>query len=155
MMQEFGPLYLNRCHTEAEKERAIELMKKGSFPGCFSSWDCNWKNCPVRLAGQHRGYKQGGAKTLVLEAICDAELWMWYVFFGDCWRQIRRCKTLQITQNVGNEVLTSQALASTASSVVAHCFPLGIVIEERWKRNRLVEIQKPAPNGLETGGRSF
>ena len=59
-------------------------MKRRGFPGCFASWDCKhyfWKNCPVRLAGSHKGKEKG--KTLVMEAICDPELYMWYIHFGE------------------------------------------------------------------------
>jgi hypothetical protein len=50
----------------------------------FASWDCkhfSWKNCPVTLAGQHKGKESD--KTLILEAIADADLYIWYHFFGE------------------------------------------------------------------------
>jgi hypothetical protein len=50
----------------------------------FASWDCkhfSWKNCPVALAGQHKG--KGSDKTLILEAIADPDLYIWYYFFGE------------------------------------------------------------------------
>jgi hypothetical protein len=50
----------------------------------FASWDCKhfpWKNCPVALAGQHKGKESD--KTLILEAIADADLYIWYHFFGE------------------------------------------------------------------------
>jgi hypothetical protein len=50
----------------------------------FASWDCkhfSWKNCPVSLAGQHKG--KGSDKTLILEAIADPDLYIWYHFFGE------------------------------------------------------------------------
>jgi Plant transposon protein len=50
----------------------------------FASWDCKhfaWKNCPVSLAGQYKGKE--GAKTLILEAICDPDLYIWHSYFGD------------------------------------------------------------------------
>jgi hypothetical protein len=86
VVQEFGAEYLNRCPTHADKMRALEKMAARGFPGCFSSWDCkhfNWKNCPVRLAGQAQGHSKGGEKTLILEAICDPDLYLWYIFFGE------------------------------------------------------------------------
>jgi hypothetical protein len=52
----------------------------------LSSWDCkhfNWKNCPVRLAGQHKGRSEGGKKTLILETIADPDLYLWSIFFGE------------------------------------------------------------------------
>ena len=61
-------------------------MTRKGFPGCISSWDCkhfNWKNCPLRLAGQFSGHGQGGATTLILESISDHRRYIWYANFGD------------------------------------------------------------------------
>ena len=74
--------YMNRCPTQEEKERAVEIMKQRGFPGCFGSWDCKhyfWSNCPVALAGQYKGK---GGKTLVMEALVDPDLYIWYYNFG-------------------------------------------------------------------------
>ena len=49
-------------------------MQRKGFPGCIASWDCkhfDWKNCPLRLAGQFQGHGQGGTTTLILESIAD------------------------------------------------------------------------------------
>ena len=84
IVNEFGAQYLNRCPTEKEKRCVYEAMQKRGFPGAFASWDCkhfNWKNCPVCLAGQYKGKE--GSKTLILESICDPDLYLWYVFFGE------------------------------------------------------------------------
>ena len=59
-------------------------MEEKGFPGCLASWDCkhfNWKNCPVRLSGQHSGHGEGN--TLILEAISDHRKYIWYSNFGD------------------------------------------------------------------------
>ena len=75
--------YLNKCPTATDKTRILELMERRGFPGCFASWDCKhyfWENCPVALAGQYKG-KEGG-KTMVMEAICDPFLYIWYFNFG-------------------------------------------------------------------------
>ena len=58
IVEEFGEQYINRCPTEAEKERCTSMMCSRGFPGCFASWDCKhfrWATCPTRLAGQHLG----------------------------------------------------------------------------------------------------
>ena len=71
--------YLNKCPTAADKTRVPELMERRRFPGCFASWNCKhyfWENFPVALAGQYKG-KEGG-KTMVIEAICDPFLYIWY-----------------------------------------------------------------------------
>ena len=81
-----GERYLNRCPTMAERmEIATQNAAKG-FPGCIGSWDCKhfpWKNCPVRLAGQHKGHAEGGKKTLILESVADHRRYIWYMNFGD------------------------------------------------------------------------
>jgi hypothetical protein len=84
MKSEFGHLYLNRCPSPAEIERSTTINAGRGFPGMFASWDCKhfaWKNCPVALAGQHKGKES--EKTLVLEAIADPDLYIWYYFFGE------------------------------------------------------------------------
>lgn len=79
----FAGEYLNRCPTANEVKRAMNINKKRGFPGLFASWDCKhfrWNLCPNALAGQHHGKETGN--TLVLEAICDPDLYIWYSFFG-------------------------------------------------------------------------
>ena len=86
IVEKFGQQYLNSCPTVAEKQRTVDLFARRWFPGCFGSWDCKhftWKNCPVRLAGQHKGHSKGGEKSLIREAVCDSEIYFWYVFFGE------------------------------------------------------------------------
>ena len=77
VVSRFSADYLNRCPTEAEKEKSVKTMKRRGFPGCFGSWDCKhylWRNCPARLAGQHKGKASGN--TLIMEAICDPWLYI-------------------------------------------------------------------------------
>ena len=84
IVDKFGAEYLNRCPTDAEKEEVLSLMKCRGFPSCFALWDCkhfNWEKCPIQLAGQHKGGKVG--KALILEAISDPFLYIWYSFFGE------------------------------------------------------------------------
>jgi hypothetical protein len=84
IIDEFGSQYLNRCPTAEEKESITTLMASRGFPGCFASWDVKkhiWKNCPMRLAGQH--IDRHGNKSLTLEAIADPHLYFWYIFFGE------------------------------------------------------------------------
>jgi hypothetical protein len=80
---EFGAQYLHRCPTENEVKRCLAINHARGFPGAFASWDCkhfSWKRCPNKLAGQHKG--RGETNTLILEAICDGDLYIWYSFFG-------------------------------------------------------------------------
>ena len=84
MVAEFGGQYLNRCPTDAERQSISRVMATKGFPGCLASWDCkhfNWKNCPLRLAGQYSGKE--GKNTLILEAIADHRRYIWYANFGD------------------------------------------------------------------------
>lgn len=86
IVEEFGPQYLNGTPTEQERKAIHKEMEKRGFPGCLASWDCKhfvWKNCPMRLAGQHQGHHEGGKKTLAMEAICDHRKHSWQVNFGD------------------------------------------------------------------------
>ena len=86
MVDEFGPQYLNRPPTEVERAAIGEVMASKGFPGALASWDCkhfDWKNCPMRLSGQHKGHKDGGKITLILEAISDHGRYIWYANFGD------------------------------------------------------------------------
>jgi hypothetical protein len=86
MVHEFGEHYLCRTPTDEERERVLKIFRERGFPGGFSSWDTKhfqWKNCPVRLAGQHKGHAEGGKKTLILETIADPDLYLWSIFFGE------------------------------------------------------------------------
>jgi hypothetical protein len=86
VVQEFGGQYLNRPPNDMEKARILRGNERRGFPGSFASWDCKhfvWKNCPIRLAGQHKGHHAGGKKTLILEAIADFDTYLWYTFFGE------------------------------------------------------------------------
>jgi hypothetical protein len=84
MKVEFGHQFLNHSPSPAETQRATTINAGRGFPGMFASWDCkhfSWKNCPVSLAGQHKGKESD--KTLVLEAIADPDLYIWFHFFGE------------------------------------------------------------------------
>ena len=86
IIQEYGDQYLNRSPTAEERAAISNVMTMKGFPGCIGSWDCKhfvWKNCPVRLQGQHQGHAEGGRKTLILEAIADHRRYFWQVNFGD------------------------------------------------------------------------
>ena len=74
--------YLNKCPSELTKEKILHLMAKRGFPGCFDSWDYKhyfWENCPVALAGQHKGEERG--KRIVMEAMCNPFLYIRYFDF--------------------------------------------------------------------------
>jgi Plant transposon protein len=86
VVERFGQQYLNRPPTLEERKVISARMSRVGFPGCLGSWDCkhfNWKNCPMRLAGQHKGHAEGGKTTLILEAFADYRRYFWYVNFDD------------------------------------------------------------------------
>jgi len=56
---------------------------KHGVPGMFGSLDCMhtvWKNCPMAWHGSYQGKEK--VPTLVLEAVCDYNLWFWHAFYG-------------------------------------------------------------------------
>ena len=76
VVEKFGG-QMNKCPSAMHKVKVLELMGRRGFPGCFGSWDCKhyfWENCPVALAGQHKG--NGKGKTIVMEAMCDPFLYI-------------------------------------------------------------------------------
>jgi Plant transposon protein len=86
LIKQFGGQYLNRVPTLEEKKVISSVMESRGFPGCIGSWDCKhfqWKNCPLRLAGQYQGHALGGKKTIILEAIADHRRYIWQANFGD------------------------------------------------------------------------
>lgn len=83
VVEVFGDEYL-RAPTEVDLRRILGINAARGFPGCVGSWDCQhwaWKNCPVAWAGQFKGKEK--KPTIVLEAIADAEMWIWGCHFGN------------------------------------------------------------------------
>ena len=79
-----GQEYLNQCPTTEEIKRTFRVNSNRCFPGLFASWDCKqfpWDMCPMAEAGQHKGKEK--RNTLILEAICDPDSYIWYSFFGE------------------------------------------------------------------------
>lgn len=84
MIKHFGPHYLNRAPTIEERDEILKVNKCRGFPGLMASWDCShfdWKKCPMNLHGQYKSGRQK-FKTIVLEAVVDCNLRMWYCNFG-------------------------------------------------------------------------
>lgn len=78
----FSDEYL-RAPNETDLRRILGINSQRGFPGCLGSWDCQhweWKNCPVAWAGQFKGKEK--KPTIVLEAVADAELWIWACHVG-------------------------------------------------------------------------
>jgi len=53
------------------------------MPGCMGSLDCchwEWHQCPTRMEVAYQSRK--GKKGIVVEAVCDEDLWVWHLFVG-------------------------------------------------------------------------
>ena len=82
VVETFEKEYL-RQPNEDDLKRILSINAARGFPGCIGSIDCRhwaWKNCPMAWAGQFQGKEK--KPTIVLEAIADAELWIWHACFG-------------------------------------------------------------------------
>ena len=82
--QEFGQEYLNRCPKNDKIKRSLQVNSNRGFPGLFALWDCKhfpWNMCPMTEVGKHKGKEK--KNTLILEAICDPDTYIWYCFFGE------------------------------------------------------------------------
>jgi hypothetical protein len=73
-----------RQMTRADAQNICELHKEQhGIDGMVGSLDCmhvSWKNCPVAWQGQYQGKEK--YPTLVLEAMCDYNLYFWHHEFG-------------------------------------------------------------------------
>jgi len=81
----FGGTYLNSIPKEEVLVQVQAVNAGRGFPGMLASWDCKhfpWEQCPVALQGQHKSGKEPGP-SVILEAICDPHLYIWYHFFGE------------------------------------------------------------------------
>jgi len=53
------------------------------MPGCIGSLDsCHWEwhQCPTGIAGAYQSRE--GKRGIVVEAVCDEDLWVWHLFVG-------------------------------------------------------------------------
>ena len=81
----FGHQYLNNSPTPEVMAQIQQVNAGRGFPGMFALWDCKhfpWAMCPVALQGQYKSGKEP-CPTIVLEAICDPHLYIWYHHFGE------------------------------------------------------------------------
>jgi hypothetical protein len=81
--EELRSIFL-RSMTRADARRVSALHEeKHRVQGMLGSLDCmhaGWKNCPIAWQGAFQGKE--GHPTIVLEAFCDYNLWMWHAAFG-------------------------------------------------------------------------
>lgn len=81
VIEVFGEEYL-RSPTPEDIKRILEESAERGFPGMMGSIDCYnwpWENCPKAWSGMYTGKK---GTSIVLEAACSYDLWIWHAFFG-------------------------------------------------------------------------
>ena len=87
IVEEFKDQYLKTDVQQHQRRNdvCIEPECCTQFPRLFlASWDCklfNQENCPKAWAGQFQGKEKDA--TIVLEEICNPDLYVWYYFFWE------------------------------------------------------------------------
>jgi len=82
IVRRWGPTYLRRPNQD-ELNTIMERNKERGMPGCMGSLDCchwEWHKCPTGMAGAYQSRK--GKRGIVVEAVCDEDLWVWHLFVG-------------------------------------------------------------------------
>jgi Plant transposon protein len=75
--------YLRKMNREdAKKVSALHQAVHGvaGLMGALDCMHCGWRLCPKAWAGHFTGKEQ--VPTIVLEAFCDYNLWIWHASFG-------------------------------------------------------------------------
>jgi len=79
----YKPKYL-KMPTARDVKQIVKLHKAvHGIDGMFGSLDCThtwWKNCPVEWQGSYKGKEK--RPTIVLEGVCDYNLYFWHVSYG-------------------------------------------------------------------------
>jgi len=82
LIAEYEAKYL-RQPTTTELKAIMERSAARGMPGCIGSLDCShweWRGCPKALAGQYISRKK--RRAIVLETICDHDLYIHHLFAG-------------------------------------------------------------------------
>ena len=82
IVERWGPTYLRRPNQD-ELNKIMERNNERGMPGCIGSLDCchwEWHQCPTGMAGAYQSRK--GKRGIVVEAVCDEDLWVWHLFVG-------------------------------------------------------------------------
>lgn len=80
--EKYTATYL-RQPTAADLTAILERNAARGMPGCMGSIDCShweWRSCPRALAGTYQGRNK--RRIIVLETVCDEDLWIWHFFAG-------------------------------------------------------------------------
>jgi len=82
IVNKYESTYL-RAPTDEDITRILAFNEHQGLPGCIGSLDGShweWHGCPKSAAGQHKC--RSGKRSIVLETVCDHDLWVWHVFAG-------------------------------------------------------------------------
>jgi len=82
IFKRWGPTYLRRPNQD-ELNTMMQRKKERGMPGCMGSLDCchwEWHQCPKGMAGAYQSRK--GKRGIVVESVCDEDLWFWHLFVG-------------------------------------------------------------------------
>jgi Plant transposon protein len=82
LIEKCGDEYLREPREDGLRQILVINAGRG-FPGIVGSIDSmhwKWKKSPLAWAGQFKGMDKH--PTIVLEAIADADIWIWLVFLG-------------------------------------------------------------------------
>ena len=72
-----------RRPSQEELSEIMERNKERGMPGGIGSLDCcrwEWHQYPTGMAGAYQSRK--GKRGIVVEAVCDEDLWVWHLFVG-------------------------------------------------------------------------
>lgn len=81
-VSEFGAVIL-RPPNGAELDIILKPNTERGIPGCIGTLDCSWwegRNCPTGRAGIYQNLKY--KRSVVIETVCDEDLYIWYLFVG-------------------------------------------------------------------------
>lgn len=82
ILRKYQSEYL-RAPTNDDLQRIMRRNAERGFPGCIGSLDCShweWRNCPTAHAGMYQD--RSGKRTIVLETVCDEDMWIWHIYAG-------------------------------------------------------------------------
>ena len=85
MKERYDEEYLRIPDATDLKMMILLHKERHQVNGMFGSLDCmhtGWKNCPKGWQASFKTGKESGGPTVVLEALCDYNLWFWHASFG-------------------------------------------------------------------------
>ena len=124
-----------RPPNDEEITRILEVNRQRGFPGCLGSIDCQhwfWKNCPMALQGMFKGKEK--RPTIVLEAICDRDLYIWHAFFGVAGsnNDFNVLNTSPLIDLINNEIFPPARCYAVGDKVFTRPYFLGDGIYPPW-----------------------